>query len=112
MALAHQLVFLGQQVVHELLLDLEEFFGAAPKGGAVADLIVAGVQVPQHELNGIQGWLVVPDGRLAFHSDPGLMWAGAQSATTGPMGLVIWSLGSSFCPRSDSKARFHGSQHG
>ena len=63
-----QLALLGKQVVDQFLLDLQQLFGAATKGGAMANLIVAGVQIAQHQLNGIQGGAVGERGCLGLHS--------------------------------------------
>ena len=53
-------VAFGEQVIDQLLLHRHQFAGAAPEGGAVADLLMAGVEVPQHQIDGIKLGVVSP----------------------------------------------------
>ena len=53
--MAHQLAFLAEQILHQLLLHGQQLVGAAAECGPVADFIVPGVEVAQHQLDGIQG---------------------------------------------------------
>ena len=61
--MARQLAFLAEQVLHQLLLNGQQFIGAAAECGPVAYFIVPGVQVAQHQLDGIQGGRRVAGGR-------------------------------------------------
>ncbi len=65
--LALKTALFGEQIIDELLLDRQKFLGAAPKGGPVPNLVVAGVKIPQHQLNSIQGGAVDARGRLGIH---------------------------------------------
>lgn len=47
-------VALGQEVVHQFLLDRHQLPRAAPEGGSVTDLFVAGVEVAQHQVDRVE----------------------------------------------------------
>ena len=84
----HQLLFFAQQVVDQLLLQHEEFAGAAPEGRPVADLVVARIEVAQHQVDGIQlGGLASSGGSRIHQGDaadgPMLIGPGEAGFTRG-----------------------------
>lgn len=79
----HQLLFLAQQVVHQLLLQHKELSGATAEGGSVADLVVARIEVAQHQVDGIQlGGLASGGGSRIHQGDAadGIMLIGPGGA--------------------------------
>ena len=58
------------QVLHQLLLEHQQLMGAAAEGGPVTDLIVPGLEIPQHQINGIEFRGDHPGGICAVHGWP------------------------------------------
>ena len=67
---AEEAVLLGEEVVDQFLLERQQFVGASTEGSAVTDLVVAGVEIPQHQIDGIEPRGMDAGGRNRIHHGP------------------------------------------